>query len=306
MAIPQFVTAEELSLNLKKHGIEITARRLTDLADHYQMPHTRCDGGPPLFRKQEAKDWIAANLLAEYSGRRMPTSLSVIDPRTLGGIVSGVPTVLVGMTDWLREFPLGLIRKGACVYFLIKRDEVVYVGKSDILAGRLMQHFNDKDFDRALFMRVPEDDACRIEGAFIRLLTPKYNSLKVLGRLPLGQLNEYSSRYMKAVSAIGDESDGEDAARLLGMIDRLDHDHRITQEASDAYRDDGASLMRLLWKVQQRFVEGDAYDANDEMDRKLAADLKRGLMFSRYSDAEWVNDMAIRDDQLAADKDPAP
>jgi len=70
-------------------------------------------------------------------------------------------------------------RSGPCVYFLIDGDRVVYVGKSAKLVTRLVEHMQDKRFDRVLYLRQPKSDLSRVESALIRYLKPRYNVLEV-------------------------------------------------------------------------------------------------------------------------------
>jgi len=63
------------------------------------------------------------------------------------------------------------------VYFLINNGEIVYVGQSVNIWGRLGTHFNDnlKEFDRIAYVLVDKEDLNRVEAAYIRKFQPKYN-----------------------------------------------------------------------------------------------------------------------------------
>ena len=63
----------------------------------------------------------------------------------------------------------------AFVYFLIKDDEIVYVGQTVDFGQRLIQHSN-KDFDRYNLIMVDEDDVDIIESAYIHFINPKINA----------------------------------------------------------------------------------------------------------------------------------
>lgn len=60
------------------------------------------------------------------------------------------------------------------VYFLIKRDKVVYVGQSNSLFTRISQHDN-KEFDRYAFIRCEKSQLDRLESLYIHLLQPPLN-----------------------------------------------------------------------------------------------------------------------------------
>ena len=63
-----------------------------------------------------------------------------------------------------------------CVYFLVRDNVVVYVGKANNgPGGRVEQHQKSKDFDRVLFLAVPKDQLLEVEKHFRLHLTPEYN-----------------------------------------------------------------------------------------------------------------------------------
>lgn len=64
----------------------------------------------------------------------------------------------------------------SCVYFLIRKDVVVYVGQSTALGLRISTHFTSiKVFDRVLYILVPQKDLDAVEQGFIKRLQPEYN-----------------------------------------------------------------------------------------------------------------------------------
>jgi len=72
-----------------------------------------------------------------------------------------------------------------CIYFLLKGDQVIYVGQSSSLYSRLSNHrLTPKDFDRVFVITVPEEWVGRIdkiEASFIRFLDPPLNRTKRIG-----------------------------------------------------------------------------------------------------------------------------
>jgi hypothetical protein len=62
------------------------------------------------------------------------------------------------------------------VYFLVKDNKVVYIGQSIRLASRISQHWQEKDFDRILYIPVPKEKLNVIEGALINHFKPELNS----------------------------------------------------------------------------------------------------------------------------------
>jgi hypothetical protein len=61
------------------------------------------------------------------------------------------------------------------VYFLRDQGEIVYVGQSVSVYGRVHQHKASKKFDSVTLMPCRPEDLNNLEGFFIRLLRPKLN-----------------------------------------------------------------------------------------------------------------------------------
>lgn len=62
-----------------------------------------------------------------------------------------------------------------CVYFLLKGDEVVYVGKTTNGIGRVFAHMKEKDFDNIKIKRMPIDELDLAEARYISKYNPRYN-----------------------------------------------------------------------------------------------------------------------------------
>jgi hypothetical protein len=86
-----------------------------------------------------------------------------------------VPQALAPLIEVLQEASLGEGTPG--VYFLLRQDEVVYVGQSLSVLTRIETHRRQgvKVFDRAVYLTMPEEVLDEAEGAFIKLLQPEYN-----------------------------------------------------------------------------------------------------------------------------------
>lgn len=62
------------------------------------------------------------------------------------------------------------------IYFLLKEEDVVYVGQSVNAAGRILTHLKEgKDFDRVLFWPQRRSRLDDVEKRLIRLLQPPLN-----------------------------------------------------------------------------------------------------------------------------------
>lgn len=69
----------------------------------------------------------------------------------------------------------------ACgIYFLIKDDEIVYIGQSVNIASRLSQHTN-KDFDRMSFILCNKSELNILETLYILAYQPKLNGVMPCG-----------------------------------------------------------------------------------------------------------------------------
>ena len=66
----------------------------------------------------------------------------------------------------------------AGVYFLFLRDDLVYIGQSVSILGRVGQH-RDKKFDRFTFINCAKEHLNDVEGFFINLLQPRLNRTKL-------------------------------------------------------------------------------------------------------------------------------
>lgn len=62
------------------------------------------------------------------------------------------------------------------VYFLIKDNEIVYIGKSINFRQRIAEHKTKKDFDRYTALQVSYDMLDMLESAFILQFHPKLNA----------------------------------------------------------------------------------------------------------------------------------
>lgn len=62
------------------------------------------------------------------------------------------------------------------VYVLIRGDEVLYVGSSSMVTGRVVSHaYAGIPFDHALWIPLPKRSLAAYEGALMRFFDPPYN-----------------------------------------------------------------------------------------------------------------------------------
>jgi predicted GIY-YIG superfamily endonuclease len=60
------------------------------------------------------------------------------------------------------------------VYFLIKDNNIIYIGKTKIGVRRVCQH-RDKNFDSFSFLKCQKEEIDIIESYFIKKFKPMYN-----------------------------------------------------------------------------------------------------------------------------------
>lgn len=158
------VLAEEMGLS---------EQRILQLADAGYWPHYRLDGGAPLFKKSESREWAAKNLMQRFAAAEPTLEFKVMLSAT-GTVRSMPPTALHGLQN-LTELTHFLQPPG--VYFLCLADEVVYVGQSIKPVTRVETHRADKNkqFDRVYFIPVPEFLLNAVEREFIAYFRPRFN-----------------------------------------------------------------------------------------------------------------------------------
>jgi hypothetical protein len=178
-------------------SVGISPERLVELADSGYIPHYRIDGGPPLFKQSEVRQWVANNLIARVEGREFPRALNIVLPAP--EIVDRPPAAIQNLPN-LQQPPKWGFQPG--VYFLCKGDEVVYVGQSVAPAGRIATHAQNpyKDFDRVYLLPVPESELNDVEGAFIRHLEPSQQGrVKDGGKLTAPRISCHKDRILEGV-----------------------------------------------------------------------------------------------------------
>ena len=84
--------------------------------------------------------------------------------------------------DAVKTVPLDELIK-ICIYFLIDKCEVVYVGQSVNIYQRLNSHRNDvkKDYDEVKLIEYRKEELNNAEDKIISLFEPKYNKTKTGG-----------------------------------------------------------------------------------------------------------------------------
>lgn len=149
----------------------VSPDRLMKLAKDGIAPCVIVDSEKYLFFKKDVTAWAKENLIKIQDGSKLEVNLKFLAPAE---VYSGEPPMeLSALKGKLHQIPVHDI--GPCVYFLVLREEVVYVGQSVNLLSRLATHQFDKLFDRVFFINVPAESILEIEAALIKKFKPKYN-----------------------------------------------------------------------------------------------------------------------------------
>lgn len=159
--------------------IGVTAERLRDLANSGFAPHYRIDGGPPLFRISDLKQWTAENLLEYARGRNLPAPVRIIIDQPAAELWK-VPRSL-RLVKGLCDITGDLYRTG--IYFLCRDGCVLYVGQSINISMRIADHARRYEFDSAYYLPCPIHELNDLEAALIRSLRPTLN-----GQSPRGTM----------------------------------------------------------------------------------------------------------------------
>jgi predicted DNA-binding transcriptional regulator AlpA len=141
---------------------------------------------PPPIRFGRLQRWRECDVRRFIRAKALIGSVK-FSPRPL----SDVPSDLADVQPSLLEYDRGQF--SSAVYFLVKDDRVVYVGKALNVAVRVEQHARGtngtpkKEFDRVLYLPVDPERLSSAEAYFIRLLKPVLNGAGDLEMAPPAQ-----------------------------------------------------------------------------------------------------------------------
>jgi hypothetical protein len=69
------------------------------------------------------------------------------------------------------------IEESPCIYFLVKKGQVVYVGQTWNIYARIGSHMKSKIFDSVSMLNVHPDEMNNLEAAYILKFNPVYNKI---------------------------------------------------------------------------------------------------------------------------------
>jgi predicted DNA-binding transcriptional regulator AlpA len=132
-----------------------------------EMPQPVEFGGKRFWRSWEIVNWIDGR--HDHGSPELRYAIS--EARASTKEPSAVPACIQKLEGYLIEY---IPNKQHCVYFLVKGDEVVYIGSSFTIYSRITQH-KEKDFDRVLYFHVEPERMLAVEAELIRVIKPKLN-----------------------------------------------------------------------------------------------------------------------------------
>lgn len=101
------------------------------------------------------------------------------------------------------------------VYFLIYKEDVVYVGQSHNIRKRLKGHSN-KNYDYVGFQVCLEKDLLQTEDYFIKILNPKYNKMyNNKKRINHSEVNKHITFRILNEMPVGTKFTGSDLERYV-------------------------------------------------------------------------------------------
>jgi hypothetical protein len=173
------LTADELVDRCAAARINVSVSDVVELADAGFLPAWRWKNQPRwYFQLTECRAWFRDNWLTRQDGRPAFHVRVIVENNLTPAVAALLPRSLHLIADKLRTMEAVPGMPGAPgVYFLLHRDEVVYVGQSTNVFGRVAAHTGDisKAFDGAAYLPLPVSVLDSVEGALIRLLRPRLN-----------------------------------------------------------------------------------------------------------------------------------
>lgn len=149
----------------------VSVDRLISLANSGYAPALWIDGSGPYFKGQDIVKWAKENLVRAQKEQPLKIEVKVIVAEAARP--ADVPLVLSQMSSMLKVYPWR--EAASAVYFLVKGEDVVYVGQSRNLSYRITTHSSGKEFDRVFYIPVPSASLNDVESALIRTIRPKLN-----------------------------------------------------------------------------------------------------------------------------------
>jgi hypothetical protein len=164
-----------------------TDEEIMKMVENFQLPHYVLTN--PItqertvyFISSEVNEWVAKHCIQQHKCEFEQTIEVILfnyDTHKVSSCDS-VPTELSSVKD-LYKLPVGLYSTPPGIYFLCLGNEIVYIGQSVNIAGRVRDHRMDKtkSFDAVYFLPCYKNNLDSLERKFIKYFKPKHNTLLV-------------------------------------------------------------------------------------------------------------------------------
>jgi hypothetical protein len=83
------------------------------------------------------------------------------------------------------------------IYFLVKNNEVVYIGQSKTIEVRVSTHIGAKDFDKAYYFECPLEELDEVEMELIRAVKPVLNTAHMIVNIRVESRKTKFSEYLR-------------------------------------------------------------------------------------------------------------
>ncbi len=152
----------------------IIAGYINNLAEKREIKHYRLKGEYEEIYLFDNDEIISDFDIMQVEAKKIPDVIKIqcYDEKVTAS--DEIP-IEISKIDSLFKLPKTLFNSGSCIYFLCKNERVVYVGQSENVHQRLVEHMKSKDFDAVFYLRVPAHKMNKIESALISYLKPEYN-----------------------------------------------------------------------------------------------------------------------------------
>jgi hypothetical protein len=159
-----------------------------------------------------------------------------------------------------KEMDLKPLVVSSGVYFLYNNDELVYIGKAQNIAKRILEHIVEgtKPFNRVMYELVPVDSLSRVETILIKALKPPFNK---------SQNNDIEhSNYIPSRSSV--------SIRPIAMEHHLKRDGTMNVKIRFTYK------RRSFYVKTNFFVYQEDIDAGNIINPKVKKDID--VIISKY------------------------
>lgn len=163
----------------------VSPKELIELAINQKVPHyvvkNPLTGQEQLyFITKEIEDWFRNGYVKRFEPNVNQEIFNIWIFNDCDKVDSfKIPKSLWGIKD-VYEIPVRNIRTPPGIYFLCHQSQVVYVGQSENIGARIIEHEKnpEKVFDSIYWIMCPINRLNSLESAFIRHLQPKYNKTR--------------------------------------------------------------------------------------------------------------------------------